>query len=300
MPDIDVEKSFLAWLEAITKAGATRPARQRRRRRDGRQGPAAGTDHTVSQAAEPPSPDVTGQGEANLTDHAGPQATESVPQPRRRTVKPREVLAAMRLAAGLSRIALDNQRVERLDKAAANNAFTLKDAVVPCMGLAHERLMAEVRRRGLEYAAELDMETSRALCDQAELDWPHTPEAKRYPPPPPKVVREPFAMPLIPRRLQDQIMARLSAMINPAGDEFATLSMRERLMAGKVWVLFRRLGHEQWKLNRLIQNVAKGVDEEKAWEGAEEEIRARLAECKREDEEIRRRREARQPQGATV
>ena len=78
-----------------------------------------------------------------------------------RKVKPREVLAAMRLAAGLSRIALDNQRVERLDKAAADNAFTLKDAVVPCMGLAHERLMEEVRRRGLEYAAELDMETSR-------------------------------------------------------------------------------------------------------------------------------------------
>ena len=105
-------------------------------------------------------------------------------------------------------------------------------------------------------------------------------------------------MPLIPRRLQDQIMARLSAMINPAGDEFATLTMRERLMAGKVWVQFRRLGHEQWKLNRLIQNVAKGVDEKKAWEGAEEEEKARLAERKRDAEEFQRRKEARQQAGS--
>jgi len=166
------------------------------------------------------------------------------------------------------------------------------------MGLAHERLMEEVRRRGLEYAAELDKETRHAICTQARLDWPHTPEAKRYPPPPPKAVREPFAVPLISRRLQQQIMTRLSAMINPAGEEFATLSVRERLMAGKVWVLFRRLGHEQWKLNRLIQNVAKGVDEAKAWEGAEEEEKARIAERRRDAEEFQRRKEARQQAGS--
>ena len=82
----------------------------------------------------------------------------------------RHALRAMRTLGNFERRALQVQKAERRAKVEESQGYALKDYVTPVVELGRDRMLAEAKRRGLEYAAELDMETIDAIALQAEAD----------------------------------------------------------------------------------------------------------------------------------
>jgi hypothetical protein len=210
-------------------------------------------------------------------------------KPITKKVSPRHAFRAMRLLNTFGRQALHQRRLDRAARRAEGRAFCLNDHVTETVNLAGQRQTEEARRRGLSCAAELDIETQRAINAAAEAEL----VAAGLVDPTPAVTSQAgtAADParrrdwVIPAAVQAGIMARLVDMVDPQGDEFAVLRLRERLMAAGVLGLFSQLALEQQEFDLVDETAGEVFDEERALAEMDEAERLRLAERKRWREE---------------
>ena len=168
-------------------------------------------------------------------------------------VRPREALRAMKILHELGTLTLEQQRQDHLDQL-HNNDKTLNDVVSPVHDIAGDRLHDEAMRRNLSCAAELDVETVRAVYAASKAEWEakNGPEPERGPQPVAETPPEQRNDWIIPPEVQHMVMGRLQDMVDPQGEEFHRLRVRERLMAGRVLCRFCALGAAQQRLDRQI------------------------------------------------
>jgi hypothetical protein len=201
-------------------------------------------------------------------------------------VSRRNALRAMRTLATYQRQALQQQKADRRVQREEAESYRLKDYVTPVVELAGDRMLAEARRRGLEYAAELDPETCAAIMRQAEE------ELKAYGIDGGPKERKPYrARPtwVISQAVQDAVVARLVDLVDPEGREAQEAKLRERFIAASVLAQWDRLRAEQARAAHEAE-AHPVFDREQALAETEALMQERLAEREREREEGLRRR----------
>src|SRR5262245_41311825 len=199
---------------------------------------------------------------------------------RRRPVRPRSALRAMRLLAGFRRVGLERRKLDHAARAEAAGAYALKDYVTPVVALAGDRAHAEAMRRGLDCAAALPVEDRDAIYDRAEAELraagvdtdPHGVHRPRA---------EPEATWQVPDAVVAEVLARLVDMVDPEGVEARRLRPRARLMAAQVLLLFERIGLEEERFSRAVRAGGPVFDRTAALAEMEEIVQRRLVERRR-------------------